>query len=190
MTCPLRVFEGFDVHAAARRRRRRGARAADPSLYSAPPWRSTDSPLSREGNVVYCVKYARGNRTHRIMDPVQFLARLAALIPPTRCPLVRYHGVRAPDSSPRAAPGARGRNRGGGQLGRVRAAFAVTEGAVRGARWPTTPSASAWSRRRSHNGEPTHSPYISVMVCRNRAATAASRRSMALPRRSLLMVRI
>jgi len=33
------------------------------------------------------------------MTPLQFLARLAALIPPPRHPLVRFHGVFAPHSS-------------------------------------------------------------------------------------------
>jgi hypothetical protein len=52
--------------------------------------------------VAYRVKAPRGPRaTHRIMQPVEFLARLCALIPPPRYPLVRYHGVLAPNHSRR-----------------------------------------------------------------------------------------
>ena len=55
------------------------------------------------GRVAYRVKDvnpARGNRAkHRVMTPLEFLARLAALIPPPRYPLVRFHGVLAPRSS-------------------------------------------------------------------------------------------
>ncbi|WP_438042447.1 methyltransferase domain-containing protein [Sorangium sp. So ce128] len=41
----------------------------------------------------------RRGRTHRVMSPMEFMARLAALIPPPKIPLVRYHGVFAPRSS-------------------------------------------------------------------------------------------
>ncbi len=40
--------------------------------------------------------------THRIMEPMEFMARLAALVPPPRRPLLRYHGVFAPHSPWRA----------------------------------------------------------------------------------------
>ncbi len=35
----------------------------------------------------------RGGATHRIMDPMELMARLAALVAPPRHPLVRYFGV-------------------------------------------------------------------------------------------------
>ena len=38
----------------------------------------------------------------RLMTPLQFMARLAALVPPPRIPLVRYSGVLAPASKWRA----------------------------------------------------------------------------------------
>jgi hypothetical protein len=53
--------------------------------------------------VAYRVKYAGRSGTHRIMTPVEFLARLAALVAPPRYPLVRYHGVVAPHSKWRSA---------------------------------------------------------------------------------------
>jgi len=42
---------------------------------------------------------AQARQTHRVMDPTTFLGRLAALVPPPRHPLVRFHGVFAPHSS-------------------------------------------------------------------------------------------
>ena len=54
--------------------------------------------LLPDGRVAYRVKAPRSRRaTHRIMEPVEFLARLCALIPPPRYPPVRYHGVFAPN---------------------------------------------------------------------------------------------
>jgi hypothetical protein len=51
------------------------------------------------GRVAYRVKKLRNGRAkQRIMTPLEFLARLAALVPPPRYPLVRYHGVLAPRS--------------------------------------------------------------------------------------------
>jgi hypothetical protein len=43
------------------------------------------------------MKYpGRHGHTHRLMTPIEFMARLAALVPPPRFPLVRYHGTLAP----------------------------------------------------------------------------------------------
>lgn len=52
-----------------------------------------------DGRVAYRVKYSRGRSKHRVMTPLEFLARLAAIIPPPRFPLVRFHGVLGPRSS-------------------------------------------------------------------------------------------
>jgi hypothetical protein len=64
------------------------------------------SPLSLErlsllddGRVSYRVQHGEAVR---IMTPMQFMARLAALIPPPRHPLIRFHGVFAPHSKARA----------------------------------------------------------------------------------------
>ena len=57
-----------------------------------------------DGNVAYRVKSPRsGAATHRVMTPMEFMGRLAALVPPPRTPLVRYHGVLAPNSPWRVA---------------------------------------------------------------------------------------
>jgi hypothetical protein len=47
------------------------------------------------GRIAYRIKkIAHGAREKvRVMTPLEFLARLSALIPPPRYPLVRYHGV-------------------------------------------------------------------------------------------------
>ena len=98
------VFEGFDVHAAVRVEADDDAGRERLVRYCARPALALDRlSLSPAGDVVYRVKYARGNKTHRIMAPIEFLARLAALIPPPRYPLVRYHGVLAPHSAWRKA---------------------------------------------------------------------------------------
>jgi hypothetical protein len=52
------------------------------------------------GRITYRIKKLGGGRTkHRVMTPLELLARLAALVPPPRYPLVRYHGVLAPHSA-------------------------------------------------------------------------------------------
>ena len=57
-----------------------------------------------DGNVAYRVKSPRSaGATHRVMTPLEFMARLSALVPPPRTPLVRYHGVVAPNSPWRVA---------------------------------------------------------------------------------------
>ncbi|MBK6534624.1 MAG: transposase [Deltaproteobacteria bacterium] len=63
-----------------------------------------------DGRVAYRLKHPRqGGETHRVMTGQEFMARLVALIPPPRSPLVRYHGVFAPHSPWRAVvvPGPR-----------------------------------------------------------------------------------
>ena len=51
------------------------------------------------GRLAYRIKKLRDGRAkQRVMTPLDLLARLAALVPPPRYPLVRYHGVLAPKS--------------------------------------------------------------------------------------------
>ena len=57
-----------------------------------------------DGRVAWLLKVPGGRgETHRIMEPMEFMARLSALVPPPRFPLVRYHGVFAPNSPWRVA---------------------------------------------------------------------------------------
>jgi len=53
----------------------------------------------------------RDGTTHEIFEPLDFIARLAALVPKPRVNLTRYHGVFAPNSAHRSqvTPAKRGR---------------------------------------------------------------------------------
>ena len=54
--------------------------------------------LSSTGKVVYTLKTPyRDGTTQVAFDPVDFMARLAALVPKPRVNLTRYHGVLAPN---------------------------------------------------------------------------------------------
>jgi hypothetical protein len=44
----------------------------------------------KDGRIAYLMKTPRRGSTHRVMTPVEFLGRLAILVPPPRYPLVRY----------------------------------------------------------------------------------------------------
>jgi len=46
----------------------------------------------------------RDGTTHIALEPVDFMARLAALVPPPRVHLTRFHGVFAPHAALRRAP--------------------------------------------------------------------------------------
>ena len=51
------------------------------------------------GRLAYRIKLREGRSKHRVMTPLEFLARLAALVPPPRYPLLRYSGVLGPRST-------------------------------------------------------------------------------------------
>jgi hypothetical protein len=68
--------------------------------------------LTPGGNVRYQLKTPyRDGTTHVIFEPLDFIARLAALIPRPRANLTRFHGVFAPNSKHRAliTPAKRGK---------------------------------------------------------------------------------
>ena len=70
--------------------------------------------LMPNGHIRYRLKTPyRDGTTHVILEPLDFIARLAALVPRPRVNLTRYHGVLAPNSRYRAAitPGRRGQRR-------------------------------------------------------------------------------
>jgi hypothetical protein len=67
--------------------------------------------LTEHGNVRYALKTPwRDGTTHVVFEPLDFLARLAALIPKPRVNLTRFQGVFAPNSKHRAliTPAGRG----------------------------------------------------------------------------------
>ncbi|MFI5298193.1 MAG: transposase, partial [Polyangiales bacterium] len=96
--------DGFDVHAAVRIRDDDDLGREKLVRYCArPPFALDRIERLPDGNIAYRVKYARRGATHRVMTPIEFLARLAALIPPPKYPLVRYHGVLAPHAKWRSS---------------------------------------------------------------------------------------
>ena len=68
--------------------------------------------LTRGSNIRYQLKTPyRDGTTHVIFEPLDFIARLAALVPKPRVNLTRFHGVFAPNSKYRAlvTPAKRGK---------------------------------------------------------------------------------
>ena len=76
--------------------------------------------LTPNGNVRYQLKTPyRDGTTHVIIEPLDFIARLAALVPKPRVHLTRFHGVFAPNSKYRARVTPARRGRGGQHTGRT-----------------------------------------------------------------------
>ena len=70
--------------------------------------------LTPNGNVRYHFKTPwRDGTTHVVFEPLDFIARLAALVPKPRVNLTRFHGVFAPNSRYRARVTPAGRGPGG-----------------------------------------------------------------------------
>ena len=52
-----------------------------------------------DGSIAYKTKYPmRRSKTHRVMTPIEAMARIASIVAPPRSPLLRYHGVLAPNA--------------------------------------------------------------------------------------------
>ena len=69
-----------------------------------PPISSERLSRHPDGRVLYRLKRRwRDGTTHFLFDPLDFLGKLAALVPPPRGHQVRYHGVLAPAARKRAA---------------------------------------------------------------------------------------
>jgi hypothetical protein len=69
--------------------------------------------LTKQGLVRYELKTPhRDGTTHVIFEPVDFIAKLAALVPKPRVNLTRYHGIFAPNSKHRVwvTPARRGKS--------------------------------------------------------------------------------
>ena len=60
--------------------------------------------MNRAGQVVLKLKTAwRDGTSHHVMTPMEFMQRLAALVPRPRLHLIRFHGVLAPNAKLRKA---------------------------------------------------------------------------------------
>ncbi len=78
---------------------------------SRPPVAMERLDLTAQGQVRYRLKTPyRDGTTHIVLEPLDFIARLAALVPPPRVHLTRFHGVFAAHAALRAAitPAGRG----------------------------------------------------------------------------------
>jgi hypothetical protein len=78
---------------------------------SRPPVSVERLDLTAQGQIRYRLKTPyRDGTTHIVLEPLDFIARLAALVPPPRAHLTRFHGVFAAHAALRAAitPGGRG----------------------------------------------------------------------------------
>ena len=88
-----------------------GGRVAFPVI-SRPAVSEQRLSLTSNGNIRYQLKTPyRNGTTHVFFEPLDFIAKLAALVPKPRVNLTRFHGVFAPNSKHRAlvTPAKRGR---------------------------------------------------------------------------------
>ena len=104
---------GFSLHAGVATRAHERDKLERLCRYIARPAIATKRlALTRNGKVRYELKtpYNDGT-THVIFEPLDFIARLVALVPKPRVHLTRFHGVFAPHSKYRAmvTPAKRGK---------------------------------------------------------------------------------
>jgi hypothetical protein len=104
---------GFSLHAGVAARANQRQKLERLCRYiSRPAISEKRLSLTPNGNVRYQLKTPyRDGTTHVIFEPLDFIARLAALVPKPRVNLTRFHGVFAPNSKHRAlvTPAKRGR---------------------------------------------------------------------------------
>jgi hypothetical protein len=92
-------LDGFNLHAAVRIGADDDQAREKLVRYCARPAFALERlSVLPDGRIAYAIKTARKGATHRILSPVELLARIAALLPPPRHPFLRYHGVLAPAS--------------------------------------------------------------------------------------------
>jgi hypothetical protein len=89
------IHAGVTVHATDKDGRERLIRyCARPTLNMERMSETSD------GLIAYRLRHAqKGKATHRVMRPIDFLARIAAIVPPRRHRQLRYFGVFGPHSS-------------------------------------------------------------------------------------------
>ncbi len=126
---------GFSLHAGASiKRGQRGKLERLCRYVSRGPLAEERLSVSASGQVCYGFKTPwRDGTTHVVLEPLDFIARLAALVPPPRRHLTRYHGVLAPHSGLRARVTPAGRGKGST---RTDGADGTVQGAQQGAQRP------------------------------------------------------
>ncbi|WP_437981686.1 transposase [Sorangium sp. So ce117] len=93
-------YDGFDVHCAVRIAVNDDAGRERLLRYCArPPFATGRIEVLKDGRVAYLMKTARRGSTHRVMTPIELMARLAALVPPPFYPTITYHRVFAARST-------------------------------------------------------------------------------------------
>jgi hypothetical protein len=104
---------GFSLHADVAADAHESAKLERLCRYTARPAISEQRlSLSPRGRVRYQLKTQwKNGTTHVKFEPIEFIAKLAALVPPPRARLTRFHGVFAPNAALRArlTPSGRGR---------------------------------------------------------------------------------
>jgi hypothetical protein len=104
---------GFSLHAGVAARANERQKLERLCRYiSRPAVSEKRLSLTSNGNIRYQLKTPyRDGTTHVIFEPLDFIARLAALVPKPRVNLTRFHGVFAPNSKHRAlvTPAKRGK---------------------------------------------------------------------------------
>lgn len=95
---------GFSLHAGVAARAHERNKLERLCRYtSRPAVSATRLSLTPNSNVRYQLKTPyRDGTTHVIFEPLDFIARLAALAPTPRVSLTRFHGVFAPNNKHRA----------------------------------------------------------------------------------------
>jgi hypothetical protein len=101
---PVGKVAGFSLHAGVAARADERKKLERLCRYIARPAVSEKRlSLLASGNVRYELKTPyRDGTTHVIFEPLDFIARLVALVPKPRANLIRFHGVFAPNSAHRA----------------------------------------------------------------------------------------
>ncbi len=114
-TTPVASAFGFSLHAGVAVKAHQRAKLERLCRYvSRPAVAESRLSLTDHGRICYSLKTPwRDGTTHVLFEPLDFIARLAALIPRPRVNLTRFHGVFAPNSGWRAriAPSRRGKRR-------------------------------------------------------------------------------
>ncbi len=91
--------QGFNLHAGVRIDAGDDLGRERLARYALRPPLSLERLRRLPGGIAYRLKYvSRGRGKHRVMTPMEFMARLSAIVAPPRYPLVRDGGVLAPRS--------------------------------------------------------------------------------------------
>jgi len=114
-SCSAGEVAGFSLHAGVATKANERAKLERLCRYITRPAVSTKRlSITRNGRVRYELKTPwRNGTTHVIFEPLDFISRLASLIPKPRVNLTRFHGVFAPNSKSRAkiTPARRGKRK-------------------------------------------------------------------------------